>query len=150
MGAVASQITSLTILYSTVYSDADQRKMARNAENVSIESIKTTPMEDVSTRVLEKITWRHRVFANCRRVWRRALSYRQLPTASVVTELVVRYLAVFNVVSNFYYWCYYYFYHCTTRFISSCSSWLSNDTCYILWFYSLRVFMQNALSKMTK
>ena len=26
MGAVASQITSLTIVYSTVYSDADQRK----------------------------------------------------------------------------------------------------------------------------
>ena len=26
MGAIASQITSLTIVYSTVYSDADQRK----------------------------------------------------------------------------------------------------------------------------
>ena len=47
MGAMASQITSLTSVYSTVYSDADQRKikaprhwplwqMASNAENVSI------------------------------------------------------------------------------------------------------------------
>ena len=50
MSALASQITSLTIVYSTVYSDADQRKyqssaslafefpaqMASNAENVSI------------------------------------------------------------------------------------------------------------------
>ena len=56
MGMMASQITSLTIVYSTVYSDADQRKhqssaspafargmtgefpaqMASNAENVSI------------------------------------------------------------------------------------------------------------------
>ena len=52
MGAITSQITSLTNVYSTVYSDADQRKhqssaslafvqeftaqMARNAENVSI------------------------------------------------------------------------------------------------------------------
>ena len=58
MGAMASQITSLTIVYSTVYSGVDQRKqqssaslafavnlpetskfpaqMARNAENVSI------------------------------------------------------------------------------------------------------------------
>ena len=59
MGAMASQITSLTIVYSTVYSGADQRKhqsstslafvrgnspgagefpaqMASNAENVSI------------------------------------------------------------------------------------------------------------------
>ena len=51
MGAIASQITSLTIVYSTVYSDADQRKhqssaslafavnsqMASYAENVSIQ-----------------------------------------------------------------------------------------------------------------
>ena len=58
MGTIASQITSLMIVYSTVYSDADQRKieavrhwplcgeftgagefpaqMASNAENVSI------------------------------------------------------------------------------------------------------------------
>ena len=57
MGAIASQITSLTIVYSIVYSDADQSKhqssaslafvreihrgefptqMASNAENVSI------------------------------------------------------------------------------------------------------------------
>ena len=53
MGAMASQITSLTIVYSTIYRDADQRKhqssaslafgtgefpaqMASNAENVSI------------------------------------------------------------------------------------------------------------------
>ena len=55
MGAIATEITSLTIIYSTVYSDADQRKhqssaslafmpvsgefpapMASNAENVSI------------------------------------------------------------------------------------------------------------------
>ena len=53
MGSVASQITSLTIVYATRYSDADQRKhqssaslafvtdeipaqMASNAENVSI------------------------------------------------------------------------------------------------------------------
>ena len=53
MGAMASQIASLTIVYSTVYSDADQKKtsklrvtglcdcwfpaqMASNAENVSI------------------------------------------------------------------------------------------------------------------
>ena len=42
MGTIASQITSLTIVYSTVYSDADERKhqspaqMASNAKNVSI------------------------------------------------------------------------------------------------------------------
>ena len=31
MAAIASQITSLTIVYSTVYSDADQRKHQRSA-----------------------------------------------------------------------------------------------------------------------
>ena len=54
MGAMASQITSLAIVYATVYSDTDQRKhqsfvlgnspvtgefpaqMASNAENISI------------------------------------------------------------------------------------------------------------------
>ena len=30
MGAIAAQITSLTIVYSTVYSDADQRKAPRH------------------------------------------------------------------------------------------------------------------------
>ena len=32
------------------------------------------------------------------------------------------------------------FYHSTTRFMLSCSCWLSNDACYIPWFYQLRVF----------
>ena len=42
MGAMASQITSLTIVYSTIFLDADQRigefpaQIASNAENVSI------------------------------------------------------------------------------------------------------------------
>ena len=44
-----------------------------------------------------------------RRGRRRGLSYRQLPVASAVTGLVVRYLAVFNVVSSFYHWCYCHF-----------------------------------------
>ena len=76
-----------------------------------------------------------------RRARRRGLSYWQLPAASAVTGLVVRYLAVFNVVSSFYHWCHCYFYHCTTRFTLSCSCWLSNDACYIPWFYQLRGFL---------
>ena len=34
MGGIASQITSLAIVYSTVYSDADQRKHQRSASLV--------------------------------------------------------------------------------------------------------------------
>ena len=35
MGAMASQITSLTIVYSAVYSDADQRKYQRSTSPVN-------------------------------------------------------------------------------------------------------------------
>ena len=61
MGAITSQITNPTIVYSTVYSDADQRKyqssaslafvvpgefpaqMASNAENVSFDDVMLNP-----------------------------------------------------------------------------------------------------------
>ena len=39
MGAMASQITSLTIVYSTVYSDADQRKHQRSASLAFVRGI---------------------------------------------------------------------------------------------------------------
>ena len=39
MGAIASQITSLTIVYSTVYSDADQRKQQSSASLAFVREI---------------------------------------------------------------------------------------------------------------
>ena len=39
MGAIASQITSLTIVYSTVYSDADQRKHQSSASLAYVRGI---------------------------------------------------------------------------------------------------------------
>ena len=39
MGAIASQITSLTIVYSTVYSDADQRKHQSSASLAFVQGI---------------------------------------------------------------------------------------------------------------
>ena len=39
MGAIASQITSLTIVYSTVYADADQRKHQSSASLASVRGI---------------------------------------------------------------------------------------------------------------
>ena len=47
----------------------------------------------------------------------------------------------FQCCIQFYHLCYCYFYHCTTRFTLSCSCWLSNDACYIPWFYQLRVLL---------
>ena len=44
MGAIASQITSLTIVYSTVYSDADQRKHQGSASLAFVRGIHRGPV----------------------------------------------------------------------------------------------------------
>ena len=44
MGKIASQITSLTIVYSTVYSDADQRKYQSSASLNIVRGIHRRPM----------------------------------------------------------------------------------------------------------
>ena len=44
MGAIASQITSLTIVYSTVYSDVDQRKHQSSASLAFVRGIQWGPM----------------------------------------------------------------------------------------------------------
>ena len=44
MGAIASQITSLTIVYSTVYSDADQRKHQSSASLALVRGIHRSPV----------------------------------------------------------------------------------------------------------
>ena len=44
MGAVASQIISLTIVYSTVYSDADQRKHQSSASLAFVRGIHRSPV----------------------------------------------------------------------------------------------------------
>ena len=44
MGAIASQITSLTIVYSTIYSDADQRKHQSFASLAFVWGIHRVPM----------------------------------------------------------------------------------------------------------
>ena len=44
MGAIASQITSLTIVYSAVYSDADQRKHQSSASLASVRGIHRGPV----------------------------------------------------------------------------------------------------------
>ena len=44
MGAIASQITSLTILYSTVHSGADQRKHQSSASLAFVRGIHRSPV----------------------------------------------------------------------------------------------------------
>ena len=47
MGAIASQITSLTIVYSTVYSDADQRKHQSSASLAFVRGIHQGPVNSL-------------------------------------------------------------------------------------------------------
>ena len=60
MGTIAYQITSLTIVYSTVYSDADQRKHQSSASLVFVQGIPGEfPAQMASNAENVSIWWRH-------------------------------------------------------------------------------------------
>ena len=64
MGAIASQITSLTIVYSIVYPDADQRKHQSSASLAFLRGIHRTgefPAQMASKAENVSIWWRHDV-----------------------------------------------------------------------------------------
>ena len=56
MGAIASQITSLTVVDSTVYSDADLRKHQSSA---SLAFVREFPAQKASNTENVSIWWRH-------------------------------------------------------------------------------------------
>ena len=68
MGTIASQITSLTIVYSTVYSDADQRKYQSSASLAFVRGIHRRPVNSPHkwpvTRKMFPFWWRHHVISN--------------------------------------------------------------------------------------
>ena len=59
MGAMASQLTSLTIVYSIVYSGADQRKHQSSASLTFVPG--EFPAQMASNAEKDSIWWRHRV-----------------------------------------------------------------------------------------
>ena len=63
MGAMASQITTLTLVYSTVYSEADQRKHQGSASRAFVRGIHRWPMKIPAQRSSNaentSIWWRH-------------------------------------------------------------------------------------------
>ena len=59
MGAIASQITSLTIVHLTVYSGADQRKYESSASLVFVRRIHREPAQMTSNAEDVSIWWRH-------------------------------------------------------------------------------------------
>ena len=54
MGAIASQITSLTILYSTMYSGADQRKHQSSASPAFVRGIHRRPVKSLHKRPITR------------------------------------------------------------------------------------------------
>ena len=63
MGAIASEITSLTIVFSTVYSDADQRKSKLRVTGLCAENAPRTgefPVQMISNAENVSIWRRHR------------------------------------------------------------------------------------------
>ena len=67
MGAIASQITSLTIVYSTDHSEAHQRKHQRSASLASVRGIHrgavNSPAQMASNAENVSIWWRHHEYA---------------------------------------------------------------------------------------
>ena len=63
MGAIAFQITSLTIVYSTVNSEADQRKHQSSLSLAFVNSPETgeSPAQMASNAENVSIWWRHHV-----------------------------------------------------------------------------------------
>ena len=59
MGVIASQITSLTIVYSTVYLDADQRKHQSSASVAFMWGIHRGPVNSPHKWPVTSIWWRH-------------------------------------------------------------------------------------------
>ena len=62
MDAMASQITNLTIVYSTVYSDADQRKHQSSASLAFVQGNhrdRWIPAQKASNADNVSISWRH-------------------------------------------------------------------------------------------
>ena len=69
MGAVASQITSFTIVYSTVYSDADERKHQSSASLAFVRGIhrgQVNSAQMASNAENVSIWWRHHVSGSLR------------------------------------------------------------------------------------
>ena len=94
MGAIASQITSLTIVYSTVYSGADQRKHQSSASLAFVRGIHRTgefPAQMASNAENVSIWWRHHELNLCehtRVLWMHPESLKcAFPKGYILTEV---------------------------------------------------------------
>ena len=83
MGAIASQITSRTIVYSTVYSDADQRRHQSSASLAFAPETGEFPAQKASTSENVSIWWRHNASS------RKQYSYLNLSSVLLVVAVMI-------------------------------------------------------------
>ena len=105
MSAIASQITSLAIVYSTVYSDVDQRKHQSSASLAFVRGIhrhRWIPPQRASNAENLSIWWRHHVIDNesvyllssvTRNPWKRTWSvarFRKFSSAIMIIKILFK------------------------------------------------------------
>ena len=69
MGTIASQITSLTIVYSTVYSDADQRKHKSSASLAFVRGIHRGPVNSTHKWPVTRKMFQYDDVIMCNSLW---------------------------------------------------------------------------------
>ena len=92
MGAIASQITSLTIVYSTVYSDADQKKKTPKLRvaGLCVGNSPVTgefPTQMASNAGNVSIWWRHHEMRCCRTSQNMDNAFRENPMDIYLVEI---------------------------------------------------------------
>ena len=93
MGAMASQITSLTIVYSSVYSGADQRKHKSSASLTFVRGIHWWPVNSphkgpVTRKMLPLIWWRQHESSFFRRLHLIKIAMETLSLVSVINKAI--------------------------------------------------------------
>ena len=95
MGAIASHITSLTIVYSTVYSGADQRKHQSSASLAFVRGIHRSPVNSprkgpVTRKSFHLMTssWFHWPIYKYHRWWKQTKKYWSLPWWLTIKDIL--------------------------------------------------------------
>ena len=109
MGTIASQITSLTIVYSTVYSDAGQRKYQSSASLAVVRGIHRGPMNSphkmASNAENASIGWRYHDDIRSQDAGRNVvknvnIAIGEMGNALLLVRLLSKFYDVFTVAKN--------------------------------------------------
>ena len=98
MGAITSQITCLTIVYSTVYSDADQRKHQSSASLAFVRGIHRGPVNSLHKW---PVTWKMFPFDDVIVEWKCSLHHKMAVMWPLVDFIVVGLNKLLNKYSSY-------------------------------------------------